>query len=354
MEMKSLDIDFTQGCNMACSHCFADAHFRMPNELDTDELKSLLDQASKYELSRLSWGLGGEALTRRDIFELLEHGKQYGFPQVLITNGLLVTEEVAKRLAALGVRVSVSLDGATDATHEKLRILPGSLQKAIRACRRLKAAGVTTGANMTVTKVNVHEVGAFLDLALELDLDYISMGNILPFGRALERPELILDQADFDSVLEEAKRRAAEGYPIPVYSFDGVLDLVFNAQRIIERGAFSPRRTSAGRGKVVVRPDGTVWPCQLLPFPAGNVRDKPLDEILQSPVFEQVAGFVTEYEEQKSDCGSGCACSWIMNNERDTIGANVMDAWKAIQVAVPDALGEKVKAALAARRQVEA
>ncbi len=349
MQMKSLDLDFTRGCNMNCNHCFADAHSPMENELTTQEYKDLLETASAWELSRVSWGLGGEALTRKDIFELLEKGNELGFPQVLTTNAMLVTEEGAKRIAATRTRVSVSIDGATDETHEALRVIPGSLQLAIRGIKRLQAAGAVTGANITLTRHNVHELPAMLRLARELELDYLSIGNIQPFGRALANPDLLLTQQDLDFVVAVAAEHTAN--PIPTTTFDNVLDMLLNLERILETGKHTPRATSAGRGKVVVRPNGEVWPCQLLAMPAGNLREQPLEKILQSPVFDEVRDFV-ETEESKGQATGGCAgcvCSKLMNNEEQSYRATAENAWAEIQVRVPDALGQKVKNVLAAR-----
>jgi MoaA/NifB/PqqE/SkfB family radical SAM enzyme len=117
MRMTSLDLDFTRGCNMNCNHCFADAHTPMQGELSTEEYLDLLDQASAYDLQRVSWGLGGEALTRRDLVPLLHAAAEHGFPQVLTTNGLLITERIAEEIAATGTRVSISIDGATGDTQ---------------------------------------------------------------------------------------------------------------------------------------------------------------------------------------------------------------------------------------------
>jgi MoaA/NifB/PqqE/SkfB family radical SAM enzyme len=350
MQMTSLDLDFTRGCNMNCNHCFADAHSPMRNELSTEEYLDLLDQASAYPLSRLSWGLGGEALTRRDLIPLLHAAKERGFPQILTTNALLVTERIAEEIAQTGTRVSVSIDGATGETHELLRVIPGSLELAIRGIKRLKAAGVTTGANITLTRHNVHELPDMLKLARELKLDFVSIGNIQPFGRALANPDLLLSQEDLDFVVAVAQ--AHTDYPIPVTTFDNVLDLLFNLERVLAAGKYQPRTTSAGRGKVVIRPNGEVWPCQLLAMPAGNIREKPLAEILGSPVFDEVCSIVEEQEGKGRASGgcAGCVCAYIMNNEMQENRATENERWASIQVRVPDEIGMKVKTALAARR----
>lgn len=351
--MTSLDLDLTRGCNMNCNHCFADAHTAMPNELTADEYRHVLDQAAAYELSRVSWGLGGESLTRRDLFEILEHSASLGLPNVVTTNGLLVTEANAKRFAELGCRMSVSLDGATAATHESLRVIPGSLELAQRGIRRLKAAGCHVSANVTLTKHNVHELPDIMRMAEELDLDHLSLGNIMPFGRALANPDLLLSEDDFKWLLEVAK--AHVGYPIPISTFDGVLDLMFNLQTVLDTGTFAPKKTSAGRGKVVIRPDGDVWPCQLIPRSAGNVRDAPLADILASPVFDDILAQAQEYEaKDKTGCGTGCACTFIMHNVEDAYAKKTMPYWRGMELTVPDEIGERIQRAIAEKRQARA
>ena len=80
---------------------------------------------------------GGEPLFRPDLFDIAAYGVETGFRMALATNGTLVTERVAAKIADTGFsRVAISLDGAKAVTHDAFSGLPGSHSLAIRGIRQ--------------------------------------------------------------------------------------------------------------------------------------------------------------------------------------------------------------------------
>ena len=109
----------TRNCNLACIHCRASATTGpYSGELDTAEAFRLLDQIAEIAKPIIIL-TGGEPLLREDIFDIAAYGTQKGLRMVMAPNGTLVTEEVAKKLVAAGIkRISISLDGATAQSHD--------------------------------------------------------------------------------------------------------------------------------------------------------------------------------------------------------------------------------------------
>ena len=90
-------------------------------------------------------------------FDVCRALRSRGIALKVETNGELVTEEATRKMARLGLRsVQISVDGATAATHEQLRV-KGRWQDAVDACRRLVAAGVRTEIVFVPTKFNIQE-----------------------------------------------------------------------------------------------------------------------------------------------------------------------------------------------------
>ena len=76
---------------------------------------------------------GGEPLFRPDLFDIAAYGVETGFRMALATNGTLVTERVAAKIADTGIsRVAISLDGANPDTHDRFRGQPGAHALAMR------------------------------------------------------------------------------------------------------------------------------------------------------------------------------------------------------------------------------
>ena len=89
---------------------------------------------------------GGEALLRKDIFDIIRYAKRYPLFVNLNTNGTPVTPTVAQRLRDAGLdQVRVSIDSATAEVHDEFRGRTGALKATMRGIRRLLAAGAAHG-----------------------------------------------------------------------------------------------------------------------------------------------------------------------------------------------------------------
>src|SRR5207248_7282383 len=110
---------------------------------------------------------GGEPLFRPDLFDIAEYGVASGFRMALATNGTLVTDRVAAKIADTGFsRVAISLDGAKAETHDNFRGARGAHALALRGLNALRNEDVSIQINSTIAKHNVSELPALLDLAL--------------------------------------------------------------------------------------------------------------------------------------------------------------------------------------------
>jgi radical SAM protein with 4Fe4S-binding SPASM domain len=146
---------------------------------------------------------GGEPLFRPDLFDIAGYGVESGFRMALATNGTLVTERVAARIADSGIsRVAISLDGANPDTHDRFRGMPGSHALALRGLRHLIDEGVSVQINSTIARHNVTELPALLDLALSLPADALHLFMLVPVGCGLEiAPAEMLPADEYERVL---------------------------------------------------------------------------------------------------------------------------------------------------------
>ena len=124
--LRLLAWETTRRCNLACLHCRAAAGSGpYPGELTTDEGLTLLDDLATMGQPVVIL-TGGEPLLRDDIFELAAHGHNKGLRMVMAVNGTLLTPQIATRLKEVGIqRLSISIDGASAASHDQLRAVPG-------------------------------------------------------------------------------------------------------------------------------------------------------------------------------------------------------------------------------------
>jgi hypothetical protein len=138
-----LYVECTAACNISCSQaCCAPetgiTRTRQAGMLDYDLFTRVVDEAGPT-LGRIDFFNYGEAFLHKRALDMVEYIKSR-YPHVYLytsTNGLALTEDGARRLAASGIdEVTFSIDGARQDSYVRYR-QRGDFSKAIRNLRAL-------------------------------------------------------------------------------------------------------------------------------------------------------------------------------------------------------------------------
>lgn len=196
--VRGFQISYRSTCNFKCSHCYvASSSKEMGDTLSLEDVRNLADQFD--QLNAWEVGIqGGEPLLFPDLEDLIKAVDPSRFYVCLITNGYLMTDEVATRLAAWGVdRVAVSIDGFTEEEHDAIRNKKGSFRKCLQALECVKRAGITPAINMVIGHYNVRE-GGFLDFVkfAQANRYQIVVNPATPTGSWKDRHEIMLTEED--------------------------------------------------------------------------------------------------------------------------------------------------------------
>lgn len=202
-------------CNLTCKHCYAQsADHDYAGELSTDEVYQVMDDLKEARVPVLILS-GGEPLLRSDIFEIANRAKAQGFYTSLSTNGTLIDEAMADRVASVGFDyVGISLDGLK-ATHDKFRRLDGAFERSLAGIRHLHARGIKTGLRFTMTALNAHDFPALLALMREEQVQKFYFSHLNYAGRGNTHrgkdAQHLATRAAMDLLFERALNSALEG-----------------------------------------------------------------------------------------------------------------------------------------------
>lgn len=288
----------TAACNLACRHCRRLQAGPAPDELSTAEARVLIAGIAALGRPILVFS-GGEPLQRPDLFTLIEEAHAHGLPVALATNGTLIDERMAQRIAEAGVqRVSISLDGADAATHDAFRGLPGAFAAALAGQARLRAQGVATQINCTLARHNAAQLPALRDLALAIGAEALHVFVVVPVGcgvQLAERERLSADEVEaaLAWIADQAgdprlflKATCAPQFARIVRQRGRLADLRAHAHGGRAGINATTRGCLAGSAVCFVSSRGEVFPCGYLPVPCGDVRRQAFADIWQaSPVF---------------------------------------------------------------------
>ena len=292
-----MQINLTTRCNLQCRICTVHKSFSDINqELNADEIKEIALQGSRLGLKRIVFSRG-EPFLRADIFEIIRFIKENTKMEVVITtNGTLIDLELAKKIIQAEVNhLQISLDGATERTHDLIRD-KGSFVKitqAIEILNGIKSRKLSLGLSFTVIKLNYKEMRSFLDLGRSLGVDNILF---IPFieDNSYKHEKNIANKAifneqeseEFNLILEEIKN-FQKTHDSPVISnldnlflykeyFSGTLDnLHWNCY--------------AGFHWIQVNPNGVMRMCE---WEYGNIKENNLRKIWYSPKARKARGMI--------------------------------------------------------------
>jgi putative heme d1 biosynthesis radical SAM protein NirJ2 len=276
----------TNECNLRCVHCYQDAQDVEDRELTTAEARTLIEQIARAGFKIMIFS-GGEPLLRSDIFELVEHAAAHGLRPVFGSNGMLITEEVAIRLKAAGAcAMGISVDSLDAARHDHFRGVKGAHAATMRGIENCRKAGLPFQLHTTAVDWNRDEVTALTDFAVEVGAIAHYIFFLIPVGRGKYIEETAVDVRENELLLREIMLKAAS-VPIDVKPTCAPQFTRVAAQLGIET-RFS-RGCLAGLTYCVIGSQGMVRPCAYMTEEAGNVREKPFDEIWRtSPLFKRL------------------------------------------------------------------
>jgi AdoMet-dependent heme synthase len=312
-----------RACDLVCQHCRADAiRERNPFELTTTEGRRLLDELASFGAPRPPVVLtGGDPFERPDLEALVAHGTAQGHGMSLspsVTPRL--TRPTMQRLRDAGAKaVSLSLDGASAATHDGFCGVAGVFDATLDAAHMIRDLGLRLQINTTVTRRTITELPDALRLVMAMDAFLWSVFFLVPTGRgehldALDADEtedvlhwlhdvsrlVAIKTTEAPHFRRVARQRADAGRrerlgPLYERLRAASADLLAPDRTPERRMPRPPVNVNAGNGFVFVDHLGAVYPSGFLPIPVGSVRDRPITEIYRdSPLLRQLrepAGF---------------------------------------------------------------
>jgi radical SAM protein len=298
--------EVTRACQLACVHCRADAITRRdPLELTCADGKRLMADLAAFGRPRPLLVLtGGDPLERPDLRELITFGSGLGLSIALspsVTPRL--TRAALAPLAEAGVKaVSLSLDGATAASHDNFRQVDGVFAATMAAMETVRDLGLRLQINTTVTADSANELPHLLRLVVTAQASLWSVFFLVPTGRgthlralsAVQTEDVLQWLYDVSGIVAVKTTEAPQYRRIAIQRAAGIVPAVrgdlgrhlgeATAALLPGVGAQTrPRRppidVNAGRGFAFIDHRGTVYPSGFLPMPVGSVHDRPFSAI---------------------------------------------------------------------------
>jgi MoaA/NifB/PqqE/SkfB family radical SAM enzyme len=300
---STLTISPGKTCNLQCTGCYASAG-PTAEKLDWSTFDRIITEAKTLWGVRFLVISGGEPLAYQSEGKgLLDAAEKH--PDALFmfyTNGTLIDEQTAQRMAALGnITPAISIEGWRDRTDERRGV--GIYDQILAAMERLRRLGVFYGISLTATRHNAEEIlsEGLIDYFFEKQGAFYGwIFQYMPIGRSytldlMPTPEqrLWMWKRSWDIVRSRK-----------IFLAD------FWNHGTVSNGCIAAGRARGG-GYMYIDWNGSVSPCVFVPYSPVNVNDiyakgGTLNDIWANPFFADIRGWQESYIQSKGNWLAPC------------------------------------------------
>lgn len=197
-------MELTARCNHMCFFCSCPWEYsvdRPSRELPAEGWEQIMEYYRYRGVKHIAF-TGGEATLREDLPRLIRYARKMHYTTSLITNGRAVISDVLKAIKENNVLLSISVPGIeTFSEHTGVDNVENVLSL-FKICREM---GISTVANIAVTKKNLPELYENIAYPLLNGADYVLLNRFLPGGRGMKNTEYLLSIDETNKMLDIAE-----------------------------------------------------------------------------------------------------------------------------------------------------
>lgn len=357
-KLNAVAIELTAVCNQKCAYCYNEwrddggaALGTPPRDLVFKRIDRLVEAFAIDHVTLT----GGEPFSHREVFSIIEKLRGHGVKVQMISNGGLIDDAIAERLAALKIGyVQITLNGPEAAMHDEHVGGPGHFERTLRGIKALRARKVPVVGCVVVTRKNAARVGEILAIWESLGVKQIALSRFSPAGYAAQATaELLASTSDVETALAQALPYAKERgmgihvtMPIPPCAVE--------VERFAPIG-FGTCAVGTTMQELALGPDGKLRNCTLHKTAIGGVADiadesVDLRALLKAKELVDYKKTLPAFCEgclHAKTCGGGCgaAAEWVLGSR----GLPDPFLWQHVD----EEFAAKLEAARAGKRRLE-
>lgn len=281
----------TRLCNLHCEGCYANSFSTASERLDYEIVTRIVREQKELWDSHFTVISGGEPLVYKSngktLLDLAREHQDTFF--LMFTNGTLINEEMARKLAEVGnITPAISIEGFEEETDKRRG--RGVHQKILKAFEYLRKYGVPFGVSITATRYNAEVIMSdeFIDYYFnQQGALYGWIFQYMPIGR------------DFSLELMVTPEQRLQMY---LKTWELIREKNLFLADFWNCGAVSNGCISGGRqgGYIYINWNGDVMPCVFNPYKVHNIievykQGGNLNTVIFSSFFNGIREWIEEY-----------------------------------------------------------
>jgi SynChlorMet cassette radical SAM/SPASM protein ScmE len=300
---RSVDLSITHHCNLRCNYCsYFTSAGEVHQDLSSEEWIKFFGELNDCAVMEVCLS-GGEPFSREDLGGLIQAIVRNRMRFRILTNGTLITDEMAFFLASTrrcnGVQVSI--DGSIPTTHDACRG-EGNFLKAVQGIQHLLRYHLPATVRVTIHKKNVMDLEGIAQLLLEeIGLPQFSTNSASSMGLCRQNAKQVVLTPEERSHAMKVLLKLTQKYRGRIGANAGPLAEA-RSWLEMQRARREGRESIPGKGfltgcngpmsKIAVRADGVIVPCdQVAHMELGRINHDGLREVwLSHPELNRLRG----------------------------------------------------------------
>jgi len=292
----NLLIHLLNTCNLSCQHCYLNADKYSKKMIPYDLVVDILEEADDLSMKSVQFS-GGEPFLFPKIFELLESANNKSYFLTVSTNGTLINERAAERLADLNIKIVTSIDGPAE-YHDRFRAKIGAFAQTEKAIKLLVQKNVPVKLVATICRDNLDTIDWLAEWALSMGVESIQFQPLEKIGRGAnieskrlqgeELHDLFIRLNDAAVLCQGEKMKLTMTYQSREYM------LAHPCSAYVCNGKKCHRGIEKELKKIVIREDGAILP-ELVDidrkYAIGNIFDNTLTHSIKNFLEQGYAEF---------------------------------------------------------------
>jgi MoaA/NifB/PqqE/SkfB family radical SAM enzyme len=349
--LRRVYIELTNTCNLSCSTCMRNGWDVQYGRMTEERFERILLGLDEFqEKPELFLGGYGEPLSHPQILDFIEQAKRRSYHVSLITNGILLTEQLSDGLIDLQLDMLwVSLDGASPECYADVRLgdaFPLVIENLTHLrTKKYKKFGDSVwsgyprlGIAFVAMQRNIHDLGEVIRLGTKLGAVEFSISNVLAHNRELLNENLYMQSLDRVAGQEIRPIVRMPLMDIQPQTIKALRDVLKDVNQLELNGSFLNRNTDqcpfVERGSLSIRWDGKVSPCLPLLYThnyfldarqrtsreyfVGDIAENQLSQIWNDQAYSELRKRLQDFD--FSPCAFCNSCEMANENMEDCFG----------------------------------
>lgn len=292
-------------CNANCYHCDSRLNLHRSKKdngtLTSEEWLDIFKKAKKLGVDSLHIS-GGEPFLSKEIYDIIEKGKQLKFKININTNGSLLNNyNRIKKIASLGVdSITISFLSHIPLIHNNIKGIRNLHEKSTQALEYAKQCGISTYAQTILLNTNILSFNEFLDWVINiLKTDALFISYVEgPYSNA--HPSLNNIELFRNNVLPNALNLVKKSF-----NDEQALIITESLQTLFAGSSFSLNNVAKGiyncdlnfsckvpSKQILILANGDVHPCNAIEYfyepVAGNIKNDDLKNIWNNSIYKKM------------------------------------------------------------------